>query len=78
MYGEDGMDGVFIEHQYLKTCGLLDKQFEHNYSVDVTDLGGEFLPGALQVGINDGSLELQSTWNNTSSSSITTAKASSQ
>jgi DNA-directed RNA polymerase II subunit RPB1 len=78
MCGEDGMDGVFIEHEYRKTYGLLDKQFEHNYGVDVTDLGGEFLPGALQVGINDGSLELQSTWNNTSSSSITTAKASSQ
>jgi hypothetical protein len=30
-----------------------------NYWVDMTDPTGRFLPGVLQVGIDDGSLELQ-------------------
>ena len=59
VYGEDGMDGAFIENQYIETFNLTDKQFEHSYRVDVTDPAGGFLPGALQVGIDDSSLELQ-------------------
>jgi len=60
VYGEDGMDGAFIEKQTIETFGLNDREFEHNYRVDVTDPSGGFLPGVLQVGIDDSSLELQS------------------
>jgi DNA-directed RNA polymerase II subunit RPB1 len=59
IYGEDGMDGAFIEKQTIETFGLNDREFEHNYRVDVTDLAGGFLPGVLQVGVDDSSLELQ-------------------
>ncbi|KAH8111472.1 beta and beta-prime subunits of DNA dependent RNA-polymerase [Phellopilus nigrolimitatus] len=59
VYGEDGMDGAFIERQTIKTFGINDREFEHRYRVDVTDPKGGFLPGALQVGIDDSSLELQ-------------------
>ncbi|KIM39097.1 hypothetical protein M413DRAFT_447445 [Hebeloma cylindrosporum] len=60
VYGEDGMDGAFIEKQNIETFGLNDREFEHIYRVDVTDPSGGFLPGVLQVGIDDSSLELQS------------------
>ncbi|KAH7920489.1 DNA-directed RNA polymerase II, subunit 1 [Leucogyrophana mollusca] len=60
VYGEDGMDGAFIERQKIDTFGLSDKEFEHNYRVDVTDPAGGFLPGVLQVGLDDSSLDLQS------------------
>ncbi|KAG6853308.1 DNA-directed RNA polymerase II subunit rpb1 [Blastosporella zonata] len=60
VYGEDGMDGAFIEKQTIETFGLNDKEFEHNYRVDVTDPVGGFIAGVLQVGIDDSSLELQS------------------
>ncbi|KAF9466907.1 beta and beta-prime subunits of DNA dependent RNA-polymerase [Collybia nuda] len=60
VYGEDGMDGAFIEKQNIETFGLNNEEFEHNYRVDVTDPAGGFLPGVLQVGIDDSSLELQS------------------
>ncbi|KAH9075609.1 beta and beta-prime subunits of DNA dependent RNA-polymerase [Lactarius deliciosus] len=59
IYGEDGMDGAFIERQRIETFHLSDREFEHNYRVDVTDPAGGFLPGVLQVGIDDSSLELQ-------------------
>ncbi|KAF5365354.1 hypothetical protein D9757_013779 [Collybiopsis confluens] len=59
VYGEDGMDGAFIEKQSIDTFSLNDREFEHNYRVDVTDPAGGFLPGVLQVGIDDSSLELQ-------------------
>jgi DNA-directed RNA polymerase II subunit RPB1 len=58
-YGEDGMDGAFIERQRIETFHLNNREFEHNYRVDVTDPAGGFLPGVLQVGIDDSSLELQ-------------------
>lgn len=60
VYGEDGMDGAFIEKQNIETFGLNNQEFEHNYRVDVTLPAGGFLPGVLQVGIDDSSLELQS------------------
>ncbi|KAF5376975.1 hypothetical protein D9615_007212 [Tricholomella constricta] len=60
VYGEDGMDGAFIEKQTIETFGVNNEEFEHNYRVDVTDPAGGFLPGVLQVGIDDSSLELQS------------------
>jgi DNA-directed RNA polymerase II subunit RPB1 len=59
VYGEDGMDGACIERQRIETFHLSDLEFEHNYRVDVTDPAGGFLPGVLQVGIDDSSLELQ-------------------
>ncbi|KDQ53026.1 hypothetical protein JAAARDRAFT_197811 [Jaapia argillacea MUCL 33604] len=59
VYGEDGMDGAFIERQNIETYALNNREFEHNYRVDVTDPSGGFLPGVLQVGIDDSSLELQ-------------------
>lgn len=59
VYGEDGMDGAFIERQRIETFHLNNREFEHNYRVDVTDPAGGFLPGVLQVGIDDSSLELQ-------------------
>ena len=58
-YGEDGMDGAFIEKQTMETFGLSDKEFEHNYCVDVTDPAGRFVANVLQAGIDDSSLELQ-------------------
>ncbi|KAI0075928.1 beta and beta-prime subunits of DNA dependent RNA-polymerase [Panus rudis PR-1116 ss-1] len=59
VYGEDGMDGAFIERQNIETFALTDREFEHDYRVDVTDPSGGFLPGALQVGLDDSSLVLQ-------------------
>ncbi|KAH9891211.1 beta and beta-prime subunits of DNA dependent RNA-polymerase [Cubamyces lactineus] len=59
IYGEDGMDGAFIERQNIETFALNNAQFEHDYRVDVTDPSGGFLPGVLQVGLDDSSLELQ-------------------
>ena len=59
IYGEDGMDGAFIERQNVETFALNNKEFKHNYSIDVTDPAGGFLPGVLQVGLDDSSLELQ-------------------
>lgn len=59
VYGEDGMDGAFIERQNIETFALTDKEFEHDYRVDVTDPSGGFLPGVLQAGLDDSSLELQ-------------------
>ena len=58
-YGEDGMDGAFIEKQSIETFGLSNKEFEHNYRVDVTDPAGGFMANVLQAGIDDSSLELQ-------------------
>ncbi|KZT68820.1 DNA-directed RNA polymerase II, subunit 1 [Daedalea quercina L-15889] len=59
VYGEDGMDGAFIERQSIETFALNDREFTHNYRVDVTDPSGGFLPGVLQLGLDDSSLELQ-------------------
>ncbi|EPS95144.1 hypothetical protein FOMPIDRAFT_152872 [Fomitopsis schrenkii] len=59
VYGEDGMDGAFIESQNIETFALNDREFTHNYRVDVTDPSGGFLPGVLQVGLDDSSLDLQ-------------------
>lgn len=58
-YGEDGMDGAYIEKQNIETFGLNNNEFQHNYRVDVTNVSGGFTTGTIQVGIDDGSLELQ-------------------
>ncbi|KAI0809109.1 beta and beta-prime subunits of DNA dependent RNA-polymerase [Irpex lacteus] len=59
VYGEDGMDGAWIERQNLETYALNNREFEHDFRVDVTDPAGGFLPGTLQAGLDDSSLELQ-------------------
>ena len=59
IYGEDGMDGAFIERQNIETFALNNAQFEHDFRVDVTDPSGGFLPGVLQAGLDDSSLDLQ-------------------
>ncbi|KAH8108646.1 hypothetical protein DFH11DRAFT_1820556 [Phellopilus nigrolimitatus] len=54
------MDGEDMEtRQTIKTFGINDRELEHRYGVDITDPNGGFLPGELQVGIDDSSLELQ-------------------
>ena len=58
-YGEDGMDGAFIERQSITTFHLSNAAFERMYRVDVTDPKHGFKPGVLQVGLDDSSLELQ-------------------
>ncbi|KAF7293441.1 DNA-directed RNA polymerase subunit [Mycena indigotica] len=58
IYGEDGMDGAFIEKQDIATFAMNDEQFRHDYRVDVTDEKGGFMPGVLQLGLDDSSLEL--------------------
>ena len=62
-YGKDGMDGAFIEKQLIKTFRLSNKEFKHNYHVDIhvdmTDPAGGFMANMLQAGINDNSLKLQ-------------------
>ena len=59
VYSEDGMDRAFIERQSIDTFALNNKEFSHRYRVDVTDPSGGFMPGTLQVEIDDSSLELQ-------------------
>ncbi|KAL4070605.1 RNA polymerase II largest subunit [Scleroderma citrinum] len=59
IYSEDGMDGAFIEQQKIDVFVLSNKEFEHKYCIDVTDKEGGFLPGVLQIGINNSLLELQ-------------------
>ena len=53
-------DGWCI-HQVAEDWHVQDvsKEFKHQYQVDVTDKEGGFLPGVLQIGIDDSSLELQ-------------------
>lgn len=59
-YGEDGMDGAFIERQSVDPFHLSDKSFERRYRIDVTEGGSKgFMTGVLQVGLDDSSLELQ-------------------
>jgi RNA polymerase Rpb1, domain 5/RNA polymerase Rpb1, domain 6 len=59
IYGEGRMDGAFIELQYIETFSVSDKEFEHNYRVNITNPAAGFLPGVVQVGLDDSSAELQ-------------------
>ncbi|KAJ7218932.1 RNA polymerase II largest subunit [Mycena rebaudengoi] len=59
VYGEDSMDGAFIEKQGVDTFALNDEQFRHNHRVDVADERGGFVSSVLQVRLDDSSLELQ-------------------
>lgn len=58
-YGEDGIDGGFIERQSVATYHLSNQAFERKYRVDVTDPKLGFAHGVLQPGLEDHSLELQ-------------------
>ena len=52
VYDEDSMDGMSIERQNIDMFSLNNKEFKHNYQVDVTDPVGGYLPGVLQVGLS--------------------------
>jgi DNA-directed RNA polymerase II subunit RPB1 len=59
VYGEDGMDASFMENQTLHGNRLDDGAFEDKYRVDVLDARARFPAGALQVGIDVSSADLQ-------------------
>ncbi|KAG8968061.1 DNA-directed RNA polymerase II subunit rpb1 [Tulasnella sp. 419] len=58
VYGEDGMDGAFIEKQRLDTYFMGDGTFDKVFKVDVIT-GKGFRRGVLQVGLESNSIELQ-------------------
>ncbi|KAH7330647.1 beta and beta-prime subunits of DNA dependent RNA-polymerase [Rhizoctonia solani] len=58
-YGEDGMDGAFIERQSVDPYRLSNRAFDRKYRVDVLEAGAGFSPGTLQVGLDATSPELQ-------------------
>ncbi|CAE6495524.1 unnamed protein product, partial [Rhizoctonia solani] len=58
-YGEDGMDGAFIERQSVEPYRLSNRAFDRKYRVDVLEAGSGFSPGTLQVGLDSSSPELQ-------------------
>jgi DNA-directed RNA polymerase II subunit RPB1 len=60
VYGEDGMDGAFIEEQVVDPIRLSDERFEQRYRVDVMDPQWDFKVGTLQVGLAEANVELQS------------------
>lgn len=53
VYGEDGMDGAFIEEQVVDPIRLSHARFESRYRVDLMDPQWDFKRGALQVGLID-------------------------
>ncbi|KAI6095134.1 RNA polymerase 2 [Pisolithus croceorrhizus] len=53
------MYGPQLERQRIDVFRLSNREFKHKYHVDISDKEGSFLPGVLQIGINDSSLELQ-------------------
>lgn len=62
VYGEDGMDGAFIEFQQIDLYFMSEQAFYQRYRVDM--LGAEdenamLREGVLQIGLDVGSLELQ-------------------
>ncbi|QRW05817.1 DNA-directed RNA polymerase III subunit C5 [Ceratobasidium sp. AG-Ba] len=58
-YGEDGMDGAFIERQSVEPYRLSNRAFDRKYRVDVLEASSGFSQGTLQVGIDGTSPELQ-------------------
>lgn len=62
VYGEDGMDGAFIEQQQLDVYYMTHGAFHKRFRVDVIGLDGEeggFQDGVLQVGLDVSTQELQ-------------------
>ncbi|ORY05979.1 beta and beta-prime subunits of DNA dependent RNA-polymerase [Basidiobolus meristosporus CBS 931.73] len=50
-YGEDGMDGCFVEKQTLDSVRMSDDKFEKSYRVDVMDKEKGFKPGVLEFNL---------------------------
>ncbi len=48
VYGEDGLDGVYIEQQNVDVIACSDKQFEKKFRVDVMDPGLSLSPEVLE------------------------------
>lgn len=59
VYGEDGMDGAFIEEQVVDPIRLSDARFEARYRVDVMDDAWKFKEGALRVDLAEPDAGLQ-------------------
>lgn len=59
IYGEDGMDGAFVENQTLETVRMSHQKFEQAYRVDMMDPDWTFKSGTLQVGLDEGTIEVQ-------------------
>ncbi|KAJ6451309.1 DNA-directed RNA polymerase II, subunit 1 [Mycena sanguinolenta] len=59
IYGEDGMDGGFVEKQDVRTFACADSAFRHDYRVDVMDGENGFTTGVLEPKLDNSSLELQ-------------------
>jgi DNA-directed RNA polymerase II subunit RPB1 len=62
VYGEDGMDGAYIEQQQIDSYYMSDRAFNEKFRVDVIgaeDEGAGFREGVLQVGLDVGTPELQ-------------------
>ncbi|PVU89228.1 hypothetical protein BB561_005480 [Smittium simulii] len=51
VYGEDGMDSMFLETQKLETLTISDNKFEHMYRVDVMDSSKSFRSDSLDFNI---------------------------
>ncbi|KAG8794072.1 DNA-directed RNA polymerase II subunit rpb1 [Ceratobasidium sp. 428] len=60
-FGEDGMDGAFVERQSFEPYRLSHRAFELKYRIDVLEAGSGFSTSTLQVGIDATSPELQYT-----------------
>ncbi|KAG9079149.1 DNA-directed RNA polymerase II subunit rpb1 [Ceratobasidium sp. 370] len=48
-YGEDGMDGAFVERQSVEPYRLSHHAFDRKYRVDVLETGSGFSPNTLQL-----------------------------
>jgi len=59
IYGEDGMDGAAVESQTVETLRMSQNKFEQTFRVDMMDPDWAFKKGALQVGLDEGTVELQ-------------------
>ncbi|OLL22690.1 DNA-directed RNA polymerase II subunit rpb1 [Neolecta irregularis DAH-3] len=59
-YGEDGLDGAKVEHQFLETLTLSDRAFEDRYRVDLMDPTRTIPANLLEVGNDiDGDEQMQ-------------------
>ena len=62
VYGEDGMDGAYIEQQQIDSYYMSDRAFYDKFRVDVIgaeDENAGFREGALQVGLDVNNPDLQ-------------------
>ena len=59
VYGEDGMDGAAVENQTIEPVRMSNAKFENTYRVDVMDPEWAFKKGMLQIGLDEGTVEVQ-------------------